>query len=434
MTTATLAPAPKAPPLNLDPPPLAPQALLSEMATGLVGSQILKIAGHVRTLKAAGQPICDLTVGDFAPSEFRIPEPLEQAVARAFAAGQTNYPPSDGILPLREALQVFYARALGLHYPLDGVLIAGGARPLIYAIFRTLLNPGDTVVYAVPSWNNDHYVHLTGALGIPVRARSPEGFLPTAATLAPHVRDARLLVLNSPLNPAGTGFAREQLAEIAQLVVDENRRRGAGQRPLYLLYDQIYWLLAADTAPHFTPVGLVPEVAPYTVFVDGISKAFAATGLRVGWALGPPYIVARLRDLLGHVGAWAPRPEQVATAEILAVDGQAETLAAGVRDGVLSRMSALHAGLQSLAAEGLPVDCLPPAGALYLSARFNLLERFGTNDAIRKHLLEQAGFAAVPFQAFGLDEENGWFRLSVGAVSAADIAAAMPRLRDALRA
>ena len=437
MTIATLAPAsaaPDKPQLHLESPDDGPRAGLSEMVSGLIGSEILKIAGHVRSLKASGQPICDLTVGDFAPSEFRIPEPLEQAVARAFAAGQTNYPPSDGILPLRQALQSFYARALDLHYPLDGVLIAGGARPLIYAIFRALVDPGDAVVYAVPSWNNNHYVHLTGGRGIAVRARSAQGFLPTASTLAPHVRGARLLVLNSPLNPAGTGFAREQLAEIAQLVVDENRRRGAGERPLFLLYDQIYWLLAADTAPHFTPVGLVPEVAPYTVFVDGISKAFAATGLRVGWALGPPYMVARLRDLLGHVGAWAPRPEQVATAEILAVAGQAETLAAGVRDGVLSRMNALHAGLQSLAAEGLPVECLAPAGALYLSARFDLLGRFGTNDAIRKHLLERAGFAAVPFQAFGLDEENGWFRLSVGAVSAADIAAAMPRLRDALRA
>jgi aspartate aminotransferase len=427
MTTATLA----APPLDLA-APAAPRSGLGEMAAGLIGSEILKIAAHVRSLKAAGQPICDLTVGDFAASEFRIPAALEQAIARAFAAGQTNYPPSDGILPLRQALQDFYARSLGLAYPLDGVLIAGGARPLIYAIFRALVDPGDKVVYSVPSWNNNHYIHLTGACGVPVRSRSAQGFLPTAATLAPLVRDARLLVLNSPLNPAGTGFGREQLAAIAQLVVDENRRRDSGERPLFLLYDQIYWLLAADTAPHFTPVGLVPAVAPYTIFVDGISKAFAATGLRVGWTLGPPYVVSRLRDLLGHVGAWAPRPEQVATAEILAVEGQAERLAAVVRDGVLARMNALHDGLQSLAAEGLPVTCLPPAGALYLSARFDLLDRFGTNDAIRKHLLEQAGFAAVPFQAFGLDEENGWFRLSVGAVSETDISAAMPRLRAAL--
>jgi aspartate aminotransferase len=283
----------------------------------------------------------------------------------------------------------------------------------------------------VPSWNNNHYAHLCAARGVAVRAGAADGFLPTAGSVRPRLRDAKLLVLNSPLNPAGTGFGREQLRAIAALVVEENLRRGAGA-PLFLLYDQIYWLLAAASAPHFTPVGLVPEVAPYTLFVDGISKAFAATGLRVGWALGPPYLVARLRDLLGHVGAWAPRPEQVATAEVLLAPGQAEAMAAAVREGVLARLEALHRGLVSLAADGLPVASLPPAGGLYLSARFNVVDRLGNNEAIRRFLLEEAGFAVVPFQAFGLEEESGWFRLSAGAVSVADVEAAVPRVRAAL--
>ena len=157
-----------------------------------------------------------------------------------------------------------------------------------------------------------------GRPGVAVETAPETGFLPTAESLAPHLADARLLALNSPLNPAGTGFAREQLRAIAQLVVDENRRRGPAAKPLFLFYDQIYWLLADSSAPHTTPVELVPEVAPYTLFVDGISKAFAATGLRVGWAVGPPFLISRMKDFLGHVGAWAPRPEQVATAELFA--------------------------------------------------------------------------------------------------------------------
>ncbi len=179
--------------------------------------------------------------------------------------------------------------------------------------------------------------------------------------------------------------------------------------------------------------GLVPEVAPYTVFVDGISKAFAATGLRVGWAVGPPYIVSRMRDLLGHVGAWAPRPEQVATAQVFLDDGIAEKAAAAVRDGALVRLRALYDGLTRLAAQGIPVRALPPAGAIYLSVQFNLIDRLGNNEAIRELLLHDAGFAMVPFQAFGLDEENGWFRLSVGAVSVEQIEAALPRVAAALQ-
>ena len=141
----------------------------------------------------------------------------------------------------------FYREALALDYPQDGILVAGGARPLIYALFRAVLDPGDKVVYPVPSWNNNHYCHLAGA----ARCRRGDFGRETASSrpprsLAPHLADARLLALNSPLNPAGTGFAREQLQAIAQLVVDENRRRGPAAKPLFLLYDQIYWLLADE--------------------------------------------------------------------------------------------------------------------------------------------------------------------------------------------
>jgi aspartate aminotransferase len=418
--------------LPLD-PPAAPRHGLGEMVSGLIGSEILKIANEVRALVRAGRPVCNLTVGDFAPKEFRIPAALESAVVAAYAKGETNYPPSDGVLQLREAIQAFYQRALGLSYPIEGILVAGGARPVIYGAYRALLDPGDLVVYPVPSWNNNHYVHLCGARGIAVRARSAQGFLPTAEQLAPHLREAKLLVVNSPLNPAGTGFSQDQVRAIAELVVEENLRRGEGAKPLFLIYDQIYWMLAAENAPHFTPVALVPEVAPYTVFVDGISKAFAATGLRVGWAVGPPYIVSRIRDLLGHVGAWAPRPEQMAAATVFLDDGVAEKAAAAVRDGALERLRALYDGIERLGTQGLPLRALPPAGAIYLSAQFNLVDRLGSNEAIRKLLLDEAGFAMVPFQAFGLDEENGWFRLSVGAVSVAEIEAALPRVAAALQ-
>jgi aspartate aminotransferase len=418
-------------PLALDPPAAAREGL-GLMATSLVGSEILRIAKEVRELAAEGKPVLNLTVGDFSPREFRIPRELEAGIARALASGQTNYPPSDGVPELRRAVQSFYRDALGLDYPLESVLVAGGARPLIWAAYQAILDPGDRVVYPIPSWNNNHYCHLTGARGVAVETRPAAGFLPTAAELAPHLAGATLLALNSPLNPAGSGFHATELEAIARLVVAENRRRGPDEKPLYLLYDQIYWLVAADSAPHATPVDLVPEVAPFTVFVDGISKAFAATGLRVGWSVAPPYLSARMRDLLGHVGAWAPKPEQLATAEILADQALTRRLAGAVRDGIDLRLAELDRGLGSLAAAGLPVRHLPPAGALYLSVHFDLIERFGNNRGIRKYLLEEAGFAMVPFHAFGTRDDNGWFRLSVGAVGAAEIAPALERVGRAL--
>ena len=416
--------------------PTAPHQGLGEMVSGLVGSEILRIAGEVRALAETGRPVLNLTVGDFAPKQFRIPRELEQAISRALAAGQTNYPPSDGVPELKRAVTDFYREALGLDYPQDGILIAGGARPLIYALFRAVLDPGDKVVYPVPSWNNNHYCHLAGATGIAVETGAESGFQPTAECLAPHLADATLLALNSPLNPAGTGFAREQLRAIAQLVVDENRRRGPGAKPLFLFYDQIYWLLAADSAPHTTPVELVPEVAPYTLMIDGISKAFAATGLRVGWAVGPPFLISRMKDFLGHVGAWAPRPEQIATAEIFADPALVHRLSGAIREGINVRLAALDRGLTRLADRGFPVRHLPPTGALYLSVEFDLVGtgpgRFENNRAIRQFLLERAGFAVVPFHAFGTRADNGWFRLSVGAVGIDEIAPAIDRVEAAL--
>ncbi len=417
--------------------PSAPHQGLGEMVSALVGSEILRIAGEVRALAEKGQPVLNLTVGDFAPKQFRIPRELEQGITRALAAGQTNYPPSDGVPELKRAVTDFYREALALDYPMDGVLIAGGARPLIYALFRAVLDPGDKVVYPVPSWNNNHYCHLAGARGVAVETSPENGFQPTAAELAPHLADARLLALNSPLNPAGTGFSREQLKAIAQLVVDENRRRGPAAKPLFLLYDQIYWLLAASSAPHTTPVELVPEVAPYTLMIDGISKAFAATGLRVGWAVGPPFLISRMKDFLGHVGAWAPRPEQVATAELFADPALVLTLSGAIREGVNARLAALDRGLKRLAGKGYPVKHLPPTGALYLSVHFDLIRpggQFENNRSVRQFLLEQAGFAVVPFHAFGTRADNGWFRLSVGAVGVDEIAPAIDRVEAALAA
>ncbi|HEU4697628.1 MAG TPA: aminotransferase class I/II-fold pyridoxal phosphate-dependent enzyme [Gemmatimonadales bacterium] len=412
---------------------------VSAMAEGLAGSEILKIAAEIRALAAQGAEICNLTVGDFAPAQFRIPRALEDGIAAALVAGETNYPPSDGMLALREAIRRFYERRLGLAYPLESVLVTAGARPGIYATYRALVDPGDTVVAPAPSWNNNYYVQMVGARGVVVPSAARDAFLPTRAALETAVRGARLLVLNSPLNPTGTAFTAEQLAGICDLVLEENARRATDERPLFLMYDQVYWTLTFGATTHVTPVGLRPALRDYTVFVDGVSKALAATGVRVGWVVGPADVVGRMASIVGHMGAWAPRAEQVAVARLLDDDAAIDAYQAELKQGLAARLDALHEGLRALAAEGHPLETIAPMGAIYLTARFALHGRrtaegavLRTNEDVRRWLLAAAGLAVVPFQAFDMREESGWFRLSVGAASVAEIRATLARLGPAL--
>ncbi|HSU16554.1 pyridoxal phosphate-dependent aminotransferase [Longimicrobium sp.] len=414
---------------------------VSAMADGLIGSEILRIAADVRAMLAQGAEVCNLTVGDFAPAEFPAPKELVDGIVDALRAGETNYPPSDGVAQLRKAVGDFYRDWLGLDYGIDSILVTGGSRPGLYASYLTVIDPGDTVVYPVPSWNNNHYVHLSGAHGIPVFCHAGDAFLPTRAALEEAVRGARMLVLNSPLNPSGTAFTAGQLGEICDLVLEENARRGPDERPLYLLYDSVYWMLTFGATEHVNPVSLRPEMRDYTIFIDGISKSFASTGVRVGWIVGPADLVKRMASLVGHVGAWAPRAEQIAVARLLGDRAAIESYHDTMLSEVFARLEAIYEGLLALRGRGFPVEAVMPMGAIYLSARFELHgaatpegQTLRTNDDIRHYLLGAAGMAIVPFQAFGLPDESGWFRLSVGAVSRGEIAPMLQRLESALAA
>jgi aspartate aminotransferase len=409
-------------------------ASLSELARGVTGSEILRIAAQIRAMKAKGADICNLTVGDFDPAHFPAPAALLDGMRKALAAGETNYPPSDGVVALREAVTRFYARNLGLEYPVESVLITGGARPLLYGSYRTVLDPGDLAVYTVPSWNNNHYVYLCGAKAAELPVRAEANFFPTPDDIQPLIKDARLLLINSPLNPTGTVIDPQVLAKISELVVEENRRReragGDAGKALWICYDQVYWQLVFGQVHHATPPQVCPDVAPYTIILDAASKSFAATGLRVGWAVMPPAARARMADILGHVGAWAPRPEQVAMAALLDDVATVSAYLGEMRSRVQARLDRLAAGFDAMRKDGYPVEVIAPQGAIYLSVRVAIPGN--TNETTRKLLLEGAGFAVVPFQAFGLREDSGWFRISVGAVGLADVDAAFPRLRAVL--
>lgn len=413
---------------------------VSKMAEHLVGSEIIKLAGEIKEKIAAGEKIYNLTIGDFDPNIFPIPEVLKEEIICAYEANETNYPAANGIAELRDAVAQFIRKHQGLTYSKDDYLIAGGARPLIYAAYQTLVDPGDTVLFPVPSWNNNHYTHLSHAKQVFIETLPENNFMPTAAELKPFIQEANLLALCSPLNPTGTAFSELQLREICELVITENKRRGEDEKPLYILYDQIYWVLTYGEITHVDPVSLYPELRPVTLYIDGLSKAFAATGVRVGWSFGPTKIINKMKAILGHVGAWAPKAEQVATANFLTRQNDLSKFVSRFKNRLSERLFNFYDGLSSLKNEGFPVEVITPQAAIYLTVQFNLIGKklpngntINTTADITAFLLSEAKIALVPFNAFGASADSTWYRLSVGTVSIDDIKNILTQLKAALQ-
>ncbi len=399
------------------------------------GSRILGIAADVRALQDQGRQICNLTVGDFSPAHFRVPDALTDQVQQAMAQGHTNYPPADGIPELKRAIADMYTRDLGLDYGAAGVCVGSGARPPIYAAWRLFTEPGDGSLSFLPSWNVGYYAHFCKTQHEFVRTTADTNFFPTADQVAAALPGKRLMYMNSPLNPTGTAVDEAVLRDIAQALVEENRaREAAGDKPCMWIYDQVYWRLTSGDTHHHNPVSLVPECAPYVVHVDAVSKWLAGTGLRVGWAVLPPYLQTKMKGFIGHMGAWAPRPIQQATAWLLDRPALVTDYLVGLQSAVDARLQRIYDAVQAMRSEGLPIDAIAPQGAIYLSLHVDLVGRgFGSNEEIRAWLLEDAGVAVVPFQAFDMPEDTGWFRMSVGAVGLEELDAALARLRTALK-
>jgi len=199
--------------------------------------------------------------------------------------------------------------------------------------------------------------------------------MPTADEIRPFIQDATLLALCSPQNPTGTTFSKKALEEICDLVLEENERRGEEEKPLYVLYDQMYWVLTYGDTVHYDPVSLRPEMREYTIFIDGISKSCAATGLRVGWAFGPEHVIDKMKSIASHIGAWAPRPEQEAAAKFLQMKEEMTSYLTDFKEHLQIRLEGIYKGLKQLRSEGHNVDAITPQAALYLTVQFDLKER-----------------------------------------------------------
>lgn len=412
---------------------------VSHLAENIIGSEIIKLAGEINEKIKQGERIFNFTIGDFDPNEFPIPNDLTQYIIEEYTNNQTNYPPGDGVLVLREAVSRLLHEQIGLTYGTDEILIAGGARPIIYAIFRTLVDPGDKVIFATPSWNNNHYSYLNGAEAVIIEATPEQHFMPLAKDIQPHIQNASMLALCSPQNPTGTAFTKQGLEEICQMVMAENKRREPNAKPLYLMFDQIYWALTYGDTQHYNPVTLFPDMRPYTVFIDGISKSLAATGVRVGWGMGPKHIIDKMKAILSHIGAWAPKAEQIATARYLNNKSHYLAFVEIQKEKISQRLHAFYKGFSQLQSEGYAVKAIAPQAAIYLTVQFALHGKktkdskvLETTADITKYLLDEAKLAIVPFYAFGSDKNSSWYRLSVGTCKLQEIDQVFEQLRDAL--
>ena len=409
----------------------------SDTALGMKASKILTISYSVRERIAAGAQVTQFTVGDFNPKYFPVPDVLKEEARAALAADQTNYPPADGLPELRKAVRDHYERVFGLNYPVESVVVGSGARPVLFAAYQCLINPGEKVLAPAPGWNNDNFSQLVDAELVTIPSRPEDGFMPTAGSLRPHLDGARLLVICSPMNPTGTLIRRNQLEEICDLIIEENQRREvAGERLLYLIYDHVYWMLTFGDHHHITPPQVRPEMARYTLFSDAVSKCFSGTGLRVGWMVAPPLITGKVKALMTHMGAWGPRPEQLATAALLNQPEEIDAFLTTYRAKLQERLELLYQAFSGWKAEGLPVDVIAPEGAMYLSVKINLIGQpgFPNAESVRLMLLEEADCAVIPFDCFGDRVNLGWFRFSVGAVGIEDIERCLPKIGRALRA
>ena len=416
-----------------------PEPVLSHLASTLIGSEIVKLGNAINERIRNGEKIYNFTIGDFDPHIFPIPAELEALIIESYQQKNTSYPAAEGVLDLRKSVSQFLHDWEGLDYAPSEIQIASGGRPLIYTVFKAIVDKGDKVIYGVPSWNNNHYAHMTDAEHCVISCSPENDFMPTVEDVKKHIKGATLICICTPQNPTGTTLTKNALAEICDLILEENKQRAPGEKKLYLMFDQMYWTLTYGKTVHYNPVTERPAMKEFTIFIDGISKVFAATGVRVGWALGPEIIIAKMKAILSHLGAWAPMAEQKAVAKYLLNKEAISHYLDQFKGEIAARLLAIHAGFITLKEKGYAVDAVFPQAAIYLTIKIDLTGKhtadgqvLDSQASVTSYILGEAKLAVVPFSAFGAGPNSPWYRLSVGTCKKEEIVDMLGKLELAL--
>ena len=386
----------------------------SVRASRMEPSATLAVVNKAKALKYEGKPVISFGAGE---PDFDSPAAAASCAESAIKEGKTHYTQSNGILELREAVASYYSDRFGLDYPADQVIIGPGAKPLIYGSLASLVDPEDEVLVFSPAWVS--YVEqirlLDGRASIVDTVTT--GNVPLASKVAEAVTPRTVgMLINTPNNPTGAVYGEETLREIAEIALEHD---------LWIINDEIYERLVYGNSTHLNIATLVPEVADRTIQINGVSKAFAMTGWRIGYALAPKWLSPKIGAIQGHLTSNACTIAQWASLGALK---EAEEDVVRMRDEFARR----RAIITDLLKEMPLVSFSEPQGAFYvflnvagaLGGLFNG-KKLEDDATFCEALLETEYVAAVPGTAF---LAPGHIRLSY-ANSEAEIREGMARLK-----
>ncbi|MHB8068711.1 MAG: pyridoxal phosphate-dependent aminotransferase [Desulfobaccales bacterium] len=381
-------------------------------------SATLALNTKANQMKAQGVDIVNFGVGE---PDFDTPENIREAGIKAIKDGFTRYTPVGGIPELKEAIIRMFQESYGLAYQPGEVLVSCGGKHSLYNLFQVIFDAGDEVLIPAPFWvSYPPMVMLADATPVIVPTRQENGFKLTARELRERITPkTKALILNSPSNPTGMVYSRQELEAIGEVVLEKG---------IYVVSDDIYDRIIFDGAKFSNIAMLSPELKARTFVLNGVSKTYAMTGWRIGYMAGPQEGVAAATKLQSQSTSNPTSISQKAAVE--ALNGPQETVAAMVQEFAWRRDDILRRTLEIPGA-----TCPKPGGAFYLFPNFSafygkLKPAAGQShsQALAEYLLTEASLAAVPGNEFG---EDNCLRFSY-ATSRERIATGLARIKEAL--
>ncbi|MGC9469157.1 MAG: pyridoxal phosphate-dependent aminotransferase [Anaerolineae bacterium] len=357
---------------------------LSSTATRISPSMTLAISSKAKALRAKGANVCDLSVGE---PDFVTPSFMREAAKDALDAGKTKYAPTAGLPELRERIAEKLAHENALPYTADQILVTTGAKQALFNVLLVLLQRGDQVLIPSPAWvTYPEIVKVTGAEPVLLKTDESTGFRISAEQLDGAITErTRVLILNSPTNPTGAVYPPSEIEALAEVIV----RHG-----IVVLADEIYEKLIYDGLEHRSIGSAGKEIFDLTVTINGFSKAYAATGWRLGYAAGPLPVIRAATSIQSHSTSGANTFAQYGA--LAALDGPKQSIEE-MRAVFQQRRDLIVAGLRDI--PGL--TCGTPHGAFYA---FPNIQATGLDSmSFCERLLEEEHVAAVPGVAFGAD-------------------------------
>jgi aspartate aminotransferase len=382
-------------------------SIFARRLDGIVPSPIAVLSQKARDLKAAGRDVIDLGVGE---PDFDTPEFVRRAVVEALEGGQTRYTATNGSQALREAICAKFARDNDLHFKPEQIAVSSGAKQILYNAMMATLDPGDEVIVPAPYWASyPDIIRIAGGTPVFVPSTEDDGFRMRPDALARAITPrTKWLLLNSPNNPSGAAYDAAALRELADVLLVHPH--------VWLLSDDIYEHLLFDGRRFSTIASLQPKLQCRTVTLNGVSKTYAMTGFRLGYAGGPEPMIRAMTNVQTQSTTHATSLSQAAA--LAALTGPQDFLRGWVesfahrRDLVVQRLRAIPG-----------FTCRRPEGAFYVFAGCAALlgsttpsgARIGSDSDLAMYLLEHAGVSTVPGTLFGTP---GFVRLSTAAAEA----------------